>query len=125
MAKRAIFLGNEFTATYNVRRFAPTPAPAGYKVATGLTTLKAKLCASAELDAAPIHALLDLPMVEDTATPGFYYATIDGADLTTYLTALVGTTVYLVLYLPGDLYIVEPLPVLDKRRASAMATELI
>jgi hypothetical protein len=119
MATRAIFLGNDFTATYNVRRFTPTPAPAGYKAASGLTTLKAKLCVLPDLGAAPIHGLLDLFMVEDSGTPGFYFATFDGGDLTDYLTPYVGQVVYLVLYLDEDLYVVEPLKVFDKRRASA------
>ena len=121
MATRAIFLDNDFTATYNVRRFSPSPAPAGYKAAAGLTTLKAKLCVLPDLGAAPIHGLLDLFMVEDTGTPGFYFATFDGGDLTDHLLPYVGQTIYLVLYLDQDLCVVEPLKVFDKRRASTAA----
>ena len=56
---------------------------------------------------------------ERTATAGRYYAVFDAADLTTDLTAYVGSTVYLILSKSGDIDAAyQPLLVADSRDIS-------
>ena len=111
-----IYLDNDFTATYQVERFTPSPTPAGYKPATGLTALRALLVSTLDATEA-IHPTLDKVMVEDAST-AFYHATFDGSDLTDHLSALVGQTIYLVLVHAQDLRIVQAAKVVAQRKAT-------
>jgi hypothetical protein len=117
VSQNVLYLDNDYTVTYLAERFTPTPAPAGYRAATGLVVLQARLCATSDLDAVAIHPTLTLTLVED-GTSGFYYGTFDGSDLTAHLLTYVGQTVFLILSHAQDLRVVQAVKVVDRRKVT-------
>jgi hypothetical protein len=72
---------------------------------------------SASDGGATIHANLTAALTERSETPGTYYAQISGANITTHLTASLGSTVYEVITdSAGDVKRSQPLRVVSVAR---------
>ena len=78
----------------------PATTTGVYAAAAGLTTVVARIAATAT--GAAINAALSITATERSAKAGRYYAVFDKADLTTYLASYRDQEVYVIWSKTGD-----------------------